>query len=121
MKAAAPATAEVIAQFNAAFQNHDPSLLDALVAEDCVIENTTPAPDGARLVGRADCLALWRQIAAAPGAWFDLECVEINGERAVVRWRYHWGDRAEDSVRGVNLMRVQDGLIVEAQGYVKGA
>jgi len=25
-----------------------------------------------------------------------------------------------DSVRGVNLMRVRDGRIVEAQGYVKG-
>ena len=47
-------TAQVIAQFNAAFQRHDPSLLEALVAEACVIENT----DGTRHTGRAACLAL---------------------------------------------------------------
>ena len=46
--------AQVIAQFNAAFQRHDPSLLEALVAEACVIENT----DGTRHTGRAACLAL---------------------------------------------------------------
>jgi hypothetical protein len=31
-----------------------------------------------------------------------------------------WGPEPMDSVRGVNLMRVRDGRIVEAQGYVKG-
>ena len=41
-------TAQAMAQFNAAFLKHDPTLLDDLVAEDCVIENTVPAPDGAR-------------------------------------------------------------------------
>jgi hypothetical protein len=32
-----------------------------------------------------------------------------------------WGPDRANSVRGVNLMRVRDGRIVEAQGYVKGA
>jgi len=40
--------------------------------------------------------------------------------RRKTRSRYRWGDGAEDSVRGVNLMRVRGGLIVEAMGYVKG-
>lgn len=114
-------TAEVIDRFNAAFQDHDPALLEDLVAEECVIENTVPAPEGARHQGRAACLALWQQIATAPGTGFDLEGVEIWGERAIIRWRYHWGEGPVDSVRGVNLMRVRDGLIVEGQGYVKGA
>jgi hypothetical protein len=35
--------------------------------------------------------------------------------------RYHWGPEKESSVRGVNLMRLHGGLIVEALGYVKGA
>ena len=113
-------TAEVIERYNAAFQNHDPALLEGLLAEDCFIENTVPAPLGARHQGRAACLALWQQIAAAPGTWFDIEDVEISGERAIIRWHYHWGEDAAASVRGVNLMRVQDGLIVEARGYVKG-
>ncbi len=44
-------TSEVIEQFNNAFQRHDPLLLEGLIAEHCVLENTTPAPDGARHVG----------------------------------------------------------------------
>jgi ketosteroid isomerase-like protein len=112
-------TAEAIDRFNAAFLNHDPALLEDLVAEDCVIENTVPAPDGARIQGRAACLAHWRQIAAATGTWFDVEGVDVFDGRAILRWRFHWGEGAAD-VRGVNLMRVRDGRIVEAQGYVKG-
>ena len=114
-------TAQLMERFNAAFLQHDPTLLEDLVAEDCVIENTVPAPDGARYQGRAACLALWQQIASTPGTGFDVEGVEVFGDRAILRWRFHWGEAAADSVRGVNLMRVQGGLIVEAQGYVKGA
>ena len=113
-------TAEIMARFNAAFLKHDPALLEDLVAEDCIIENTVPAPDGARYEGRAACLGLWGQIATMPGAWFESEGVEVWDDRAILRWRFHWGEGPADHVRGVNLMRVRDGLIVEAQGYVKG-
>jgi hypothetical protein len=113
-------TAEIMERFNAAFLEHDPALLEDLVAADCTIENTVPAPDGARYEGRAACLGLWQQIATMPGAWFEVEGVEVWDDRAILRWRFHWGDAAADQVRGVNLMRVRDGLIVEAQGYVKG-
>jgi ketosteroid isomerase-like protein len=113
-------TTEVIARFNDVFQRHDPSALVEIVSPDCVIENTTPAPDGARHVGREACVSLWSRIATAPGTRFDLEDVVVAGERATIRWRLSWGERAEDSVRGVNLMRVQNGQIVEALGYVKG-
>lgn len=113
-------TADVVRQFNAAFQAHDPSLLEDLVAADCVIENTTPAPDGSRHVGREACLALWRRIASDPGIAFDIEDVLVAGDRATIRWRLRWGDADEASVRGVNLMHVREGRIVEALGYVKG-
>jgi ketosteroid isomerase-like protein len=113
-------TAELMRRFNDVFQHHDPSGLAELIAPDCVIENTQPAPDGARLVGRDACIANWTQIATAPGTYFDLEEVFVAGERAIIRWRYVWGKGAEDSLRGVNLMRVREGLIVEAMGYVKG-
>jgi ketosteroid isomerase-like protein len=107
-------------RFNDAFQRHDPSELGALVAEDCIIENTVPAPDGARHVGRDACVALWSGIATTPGTRFDLEETFVAGDRATIRWRYRWGEGEESSVRGVNLMRVRDGLIVEAMGYMKG-
>lgn len=113
-------TAEIIRRFNDVFLRHDPSTLDDLVAEDCVIENTQPAPNGARQVGRKACVVTWKEIATAPGTHFDLEDVVVSGDRAIIRWRYWWGESEADSVRGVNLMRVREGRIVEAMGYVKG-
>lgn len=112
------ATEAVLRRFNDVFLSHDPAALAELVAADCVIENTVPAPDGSRHEGRAACIALWTEIAVNPGAFFELEDMTVIGDRGIIRWRYHWGEG--ESVRGVNLMRVQDGLIVEALGYVKG-
>ncbi|HVI92258.1 MAG TPA: nuclear transport factor 2 family protein [Dongiaceae bacterium] len=114
-------TAAVLRRFNEVFLSHHPGALPELVAADCIIENTQPAPDGARHVGQDACIALWSSIATAPGTYFELEDVETHGERGIIRWRYHWGPEPGQSVRGVNLMRLRDGLIVEAQGYVKGA
>jgi hypothetical protein len=113
-------TAELIERFNDVFQRHDPSPLADLVAEDCVIENTNPAPDGSRHVGRDECVALWGRIATAPQTSFDLEDVVVAGERAIIRWRLRWGEGERASIRGVNLLRVRGGRIVEALGYVKG-
>ena len=113
-------TAEIMRRFNDAFLQHDPAALSELIAEDCVIEETVPAPSGGRRVGREACLELWQRIAADNKAWFDLEQVFVAGDRATIRWRYHWGDEESNSLRGVNLMRVRDGLVVEAMGYVKG-
>ncbi|RWN24719.1 nuclear transport factor 2 family protein [Mesorhizobium sp.] len=111
-------TAEIMRRYNDVFQLHDPSTLPGLVAEDCVIENTVPAPDGARHAGREPCVRLWSAIASEPGTRFDIEETFVAGERATIRWRYWRADG--NSIRGVNLMRVADGLIVEAMGYVKG-
>jgi len=115
-------TAELMRRFNDAFVRHDPAALVDLVGEDCVLENTNPAPSGSRHVGRAACLAVWQGLAAALEARFDVEEMFIAAEdRAILRWRYVWGEGENDSVRGVNLMRVRGGKIVEALGYVKGA
>ena len=113
-------TAELMRRFNDVFLRHDPAPLADLVAEDCVIENSVPAPNGSRHVGRAACVSLWRGIAIAPGTSFDLEGVDVVGDRAIIRWRFRWGEGDKNSVRGVNLMRVRGGKIVEALGYVKG-
>jgi ketosteroid isomerase-like protein len=112
-------TAEIMRRFNDAFQKYDPSGLPDLVAEDCIIENTVPAPDGTRHTGRDACVKLWQGIAGDRSGRFDVEDVFAAGERATIRWRYWRGDGS--SIRGVNLMRVRDGLIVEAMGYLKGA
>ena len=113
------ATAALMDRFNSVFQRHDPTPLATMIAEDCVIEKISPLPDGDRCIGREECVALWTEIASAPGTHFDLEETCAMGDRAIIRWRFWSTDTT--SIRGVNLMRVRDGLIVEAMGYVKGA
>ncbi|HTV18586.1 MAG TPA: nuclear transport factor 2 family protein [Polyangiaceae bacterium] len=112
-------TRELMERFNAAFQSHDPGGLEAIIAPDCVIENTHPAPDGARHEGRAACLALWSSIALARELRFEVERVEVFDDCGILAWRLHREGAAP--LRGVNLMRTHAGLIVEARGYVKGA
>ena len=119
IEARSAATAELMNRFNDVFQRHDPAPLAAMIAEDCVIEKIGPAPDGDLCRGRDACVALWSEIATAPGTHFDLEETYAMGDRAIIRWRL-WTS-PDTSIRGVNLMKVRDGLIVEAMGYIKSA
>jgi ketosteroid isomerase-like protein len=114
-----PQTLQIIQRFNQAFVQHDGSLLDGLIAEDCVMESVEPAPDGTRYVGRDACLAFWQSLANDRNGAFADEDILAIGDHAIIRWRYHFGPELSRSVRGVNVMRVRDGRIVEALGYVK--
>jgi ketosteroid isomerase-like protein len=113
-------TEKVLHRFNEVFRLHDPSLLDDLIAENCVLENSGPAPDGSRHVGYHACRDFWGAIASTASADFEPEEVWAAGERGIIRWRLRYGPGPSDTVRGVNLMRVVDGKIVEGMGYVKG-
>jgi hypothetical protein len=115
------ATESLLKRFDQVFLSHDPAPLQELVADDCVIENTNPAPDGSRHVGKTACIELWTRIATNPDLRFETESIIARGDRGEIRWRLVWGPDPANAVRGVNLMRVHDGRIVEAQGYVKGA
>lgn len=112
-------TSDIMRRFNDAFLTHQPALLDDLIAENCVMESIQPAPDGTRYEGREACLAFWQALAVDPDSFFTVEDVAVAGERAVIRWRFHYGEGPQDTVRGVNVMLVRDGLIVEALGYAK--
>src|SRR5262245_22705523 len=114
-------TQVILERFNQVFLSHDPAALSDLVAEDCIIENTQPAPDGSRHEGKAACISLWSHIATMPGAHFEPEAIIARGDRGEIRWRLVWGPDHASSVRGVNLMRVRDGRIIEALGYVKAS
>jgi ketosteroid isomerase-like protein len=112
-------TLQIIQRFNQAFVQHDGSLLDGMIAEDCVMESVEPAPDGTRFVGRDACLEFWQKLANNRDGQFADEDIVAIDDRAIIRWRYRFGPGLSKSVRGVNVMRVRDGLIVEALGYVK--
>jgi ketosteroid isomerase-like protein len=108
-------TTTIIDQFNAAFLQRAPEKLVDLIAADCVMEGTGPAPDGARWTGYDECLAGWQGLASDPAIQFAVEHVDVDGDRAVIRWRI----TGTEDYRGVNLMRVRDGKITEALGYGK--
>jgi hypothetical protein len=110
-------TSEIMRRFNQAFLEHNPAILKDLIAPACIMESIQPAPDGTRYEGYDACLAFWQAVATDPVAYFEVEETVAMGERAIIRWRFNFGDGG--SVRGVNLMRVRDGRIVEALGYSK--
>jgi ketosteroid isomerase-like protein len=98
-------TNEVIDRFNRAFQERDATLLMDIIAPDCVMESVQPAPDGTRYEGYDASFSSWKALIDDTTSHFEVEDV-------------HAGD---DSVRGVNVMRVVDGKIIEAAGYSKTA
>lgn len=112
-------TLEMMQRFNRAFEQHDPSVLVDLVAEECVMDHPSPPPNGTRYVGRAACLAFWQELAGDRDGWFEVEDTIAFENRGVILWRYRWGADEAASVRGVSIVRVRDGQIVEALGYLK--
>jgi hypothetical protein len=114
------ATREIMERFNRAFEAHRPEDLDDLIGEGCVLENTTPAPDGARYEGREACLSFWKGIASSANLVFEADEIWASEDRGIIRWQLRWSKQETDRVRGVNIMRVRGGKIVEGLGYMKG-
>ena len=118
----APDTLTVIHRFNDAFNRHDVDGIMALMTDDCVFENTRPAPDGTRVEGAAAVRQVWVQMfTRSPQARFEFSDVFAAGDRAVGVWTYHWvKDGQPGHVRGVDVFRLRDGKIAEKRSYVKG-
>lgn len=108
-------TTTVIHQFNEAFLRRAPEMLRDIIAADCVMEGVAPAPEGNVWRGYDECLSGWQAMASDPAIRFQVERVDVDGDRAVVRWRLD----AAEPFRGVTLMRVRDGKVIEALGYGK--
>ena len=115
-------TREAIDSFNEAFNRHDADALGQLLTDDTVFEDTSPAPDGKRIEGRADVVAFWRGwFARNPDAQFEAEEIIVSRDRAVVRWVYHkLRDGHPWHLRGVDIFTVRDGKVAAKLAYVKG-
>jgi ketosteroid isomerase-like protein len=116
------ASRTAVEQFNEAFNRHDVDAIMSWMTEDCVFENTRPAPDGTRLSGQAAVRAFWEEFFdRSPQARFETEELVAFGDRCIVRWIYRWvRDEKPGHVRGVDVFRVRDGKIAEKLSYVKG-
>lgn len=121
-EAGAAATRAAVDRFNEAFSRHDVDAIMALMTDDCVFDSTRPPPDGERFEGQAAVRAYWEAFfARSPAARFESEEIFVCGDRAVVRWTYHWvREGTPGRVRGVDVFRVRDGRVAEKLSYVKG-
>lgn len=116
-------TLAAVERFNNALNRHDVDAVMAAMTADCVFENTWPPPDGERFEGQAAVRSFWEgMLRSSPDARFDAEEIIAAGDRCVVRWRYSYtgDDGRPHHVRGIDLFRVQEGLIAEKLAYVKG-
>jgi ketosteroid isomerase-like protein len=108
---------EVVAVFGAAWAKHDLDAALELITEDCVFDNTSPAPDGTRFVGHKAIRLAWSPIFNDEATHFEPEETFAVDDRVIQRWRYSWAD---GHVRGVDVFRIRDGKIAEKLSYVKG-
>ena len=109
--------------FNEAFNRHDVAGMMHLMSEDCLFENTDPAPDGSIYLGKAEVTRYWQVFFHdSPHAHIEIEEIFSLGLRCIMRWRYEWVDLAGNKghVRGVDIYQVKDDLISQKLSYVKG-
>jgi predicted SnoaL-like aldol condensation-catalyzing enzyme len=117
------AATRVVLEFNEAFNRHDVAGMMQLMSDDCIVENSYPAPDGTVYTGKEAVTQFWHDFfGESPQAHLKIEEIFGFGERCIMRWRYSWADVAgeEGHVRGVDIFRVRRGLICEKSSYVKG-
>lgn len=113
----------VVLAFNDAFNRHDVAGMMQLMSDDCIFENTEPPPDGAVYSGKEAVTRFWQGFfLQSPAAHIEIEEIFGLGERCVMRWTYSWeGAQGEAGhIRGVDVFRVRNGLILEKLSYVKG-
>ena len=113
----------LVLEFNDAFNRHDVPGMMKFMTDDCVFENTFPAPDGTRYSGKAVVTKFWEDFFhESPHAHIEIEEIFGLGLHCVMRWKYTWGDQssAQGHVRGVDIFKIKEGLISEKLSYVKG-
>jgi len=117
------ATIRIVERFGDALNDHDVEAMMALMTEDCVFDNTYPAPDGERFEGQEAVRRFWETfLRSSPDASFQSEEMFAHKDRCVLLRRYDWTnvDGSRGHVRGVDVLRVRDGKVAEKLAYVKG-
>ena len=112
-----------LVQLSNVFGSGDVDAIMALMSADCAFESTGPAPDGVRSEGADAVRAVFADMFAnTTQPRFVEEDLFCSGNRGFLRWRYEWknDDGSDGHVRGVDIMRLDDGLITEKLSYVKG-
>jgi ketosteroid isomerase-like protein len=116
-------TIKVVHELEEALNRRDIDAFMALITDDCVFENTSPAPDGGRYEGRSAIRTFLEEFfQATPSIAFKTEDLFASGNRCVVRWVFHWSNSAGEHghIRGVDVFHIRNGKMAEDFAYVKG-
>jgi len=113
----------LVLAFNDAFNRHDVEKMMKLMSDDCVFENTAPAPDGTVYKGKDAVTRFWRDFfRESPSAHIEVEEIFGLGNHCIMRWRYDWVEVSgtKGHVRGVDIFKIKEGFISEKISYIKG-
>ena len=113
----------IVLEFNEAFNRHDVAGMMNYMTDDCIFENTDPAPDGTTYSGKEAVTKFWQDFfRESPHAHIEIEEIFGMGLHCIMRWKYTWTDAAghQGHVRGVDVFKLRESLICEKLSYVKG-
>lgn len=122
VESAERATRTAVERFNDAFNRQDVDALATLLTDDTVFEDTSPAPDGRRVEGKARVVTFWREwFIRNADSRFEAEDTIVSGNRAIVLWVYRKMRNGQPwHLRGVDIFTVRNGKIAVKLAYVKG-
>jgi ketosteroid isomerase-like protein len=106
-----------------AFNQHDIPAILQLMSDDCIIETSMPAPDGAVYSGKEAATRYWQDFFRdQPDAHLQAEDLIGFGKRCILFWKFSRsnGDWINTHLRGVSIFHVENDLICEMRSYVKG-
>lgn len=116
-------TIKVVQELEEALNRRDVEAFMALIADDCVFENTSPPPDGQRYEGQSAIRTFLEEFfQSTPSIDFQTEELFASGNRCVVRWVFHWTNSAGEHghIRGVDVFHIRNEKMAEDFAYVKG-
>lgn len=113
---------QLVIRFNDMLNAHSVEGMMFFLGEDCVFENTFPAPDGTRYEGRAAIHEFWEEFFLVDQEQtIEIEEIFACEDRCIMRWNYRWNESGiVGHVRGVDIYTIQDHQIIEKLSYVKG-
>ena len=113
----------IVMSFIEAFNRHDVPAMLQFVSDDCLFDDSSPAPDGTLYTGKVAIGQYYQAFFTRfPQAHLKAEELLGYGIRCILRWRLDWTDLSGNSthLRGIDLFRVQQDLICEKYSYMKG-
>ena len=113
----------IVLTFQQAYNRHDPAAMLTLMSPDCRYEASGPAPDGAVIIGTAALADYWEAFfAAAPQVQLEIEEIFGLGLRVIMCWQRTAGAGSAglQPVRGIDIFKLQQGVICTQLSYVKG-